>query len=253
VNTLSEGNAGLVARTVGNSIGPGVTALCAIAGIPFGAPGVVLGAAAGALAEEAVSRLWANRRNGVERFAIEAEVNAEEPIESLIESAVNNPQLFEMLARAVDAAARSADRGKIDLLAGIFVRAVRDPEKVDAANILLDATTQLEPPHVRLLRILSRPGPHLVPGRPTGDGPRTPETMARIASWRVEDILAADDGLGGVFDALIGKLQTLGLVYDEGSGRLDYEPLWFLTKLGRSCAQFLSERGTIRPTSLADR
>ena len=67
--------------------------------------------------------------------------------------------------------------------------------------------------------------------------------MARIQVWRVGDILNQDPGLTGTFDALVARLNSLGLVYDEGSGRLDYQPLWFLTSLGRDCVQFLGERG----------
>lgn len=69
--------------------------------------------------------------------------------------------------------------------------------------------------------------------------------MARIPTWRVEDILNEDAGLKGAFDALIARLYALGLVYDEGSGRLDFEPLWFLTALGRACVQYLGERGSV--------
>ena len=67
--------------------------------------------------------------------------------------------------------------------------------------------------------------------------------MARISAWRVEDIFTKDPGLRGAFDALVARLNALGLVYDEGSARLDYEPLWFLTQLGWECVQHLGERG----------
>jgi hypothetical protein len=132
----------------------------------------------------------------------------------------------------------------IDLLARIFVSGVRDSAKVDEAIILIEAIRQLEAPHLRLLAVLSKPGPHLVPGRATGDRPRTPENMARIPTWRVEDVLTEDPDLSGAFDALIARLSALGLVYDEGSGPLDYQPLWFLTSLGQACVQYLGERGS---------
>lgn len=118
-----------------------------------------------------------------------------------------------------------------------------DHAKVDEGIILIEALRQLEAPHLRVLTVLSEPGPHHVPGRATEERPRTPENMARIQVWRVGDILNQDPGLTGTFDALVARLNSLGLVYDEGSGRLDYQPLWFLTSLGRDCVQFLGERG----------
>jgi len=164
-------------------------------------------------------------------------------MEQLLIEAETDPRTLELLARSVEAASRSLDDETIDLLARIFVSGVRDHAKVDEAIILIEALRQLEAPHLRLLTVLSEPGPHHVPGRATEERPRTPENMARVQVRRVEDILTQDPGLRGTFNALVAKLNSLGLVYDEGSGRLDYEPLWFLTSLGRDCVQYLKERG----------
>ena len=141
-------------------------------------------------------------------------------MQELLEEAAADPWTLEMLARSVEAAARSLDDEKIDLLARIFVSGIRDSAKVDEAIILIEALRQVEAPHLRLLTVLAKPGPHFVPARPTEDRPRTPANMARIPAWRVEDIFAEDLGLRGAFDALVARLNSLGLVYDEGSGRL---------------------------------
>jgi hypothetical protein len=223
-----------------------------MAGVAFGEPGlavvaVPVGAVAGSLTEEAVSAvalLCEQRRDRIQRFADEAEMKTGTQMEKLLKEAAADPRTLEMLARSVDAAARSLDEAKIDLLARIFVSSVRDSAKVDEAMILVEALRQLEAPHLRLLTVLSGPGPHLVPGPGTGDRPRMPENMARIPTWRVQDILTEDPGLSGAFDALITRLYALGLAYDEGGGRLDYQPLWLLTQLGRSCVQYLGERGS---------
>lgn len=241
----------VVSRASGNIVGPAVTALCTMAGVALGEPaltaaGVPVGAVAGSVTEEtlsAVGSLLQQRRDRIQRFADEAEASSGAPMEQLLVEARADPRTLEMLARSVEAASHSLDDEKIDLLARIFVSAVRDHAKVDEAIILIEALRQLEAPHLRLLAVLSEPGPHLIPGRATGERPRTPENMARIPVWRVEDILTQDPGLMGTFDALVARLNALGLVYDEGSGRLDYEPLWFLTLLGRECVQYLGERG----------
>lgn len=242
----------IASRASGNTVGPAVAALCSMAGAALGEPAltvaaVPVGAVAGSVTEEAVgavSLLWQQRRDRIQRFADEAETSSGTRIDQLLAEATANPRTLEMLARSVEAAARSLDDEKIDLLARIFVSGVRDQAKVDEAIILIEALRQIEVSHLRLLTVLSKPGPHLVPGRATGERPRTPENMARIPVWRVEDILTEDPGLRGAFNALIARLSALGLVYDEGSGRLDYEPLWFLTSLGQECVQHLGERGS---------
>lgn len=49
-------------------------------------------------------------------------------------------------------------------------------------------------------------------------------------------------GRGRAFDALIAKLQGLGLVYDAAPNTAP--SLWTTTAFGRSCAAYLVERGT---------
>jgi hypothetical protein len=242
----------MASAALGNTVSSAVTALCAMAGAAIGEPGLALAAvpvsaAAGRLSEDmmdVVAALWRQRRDRMQRFADEAEASSCTRMEELLQEAAADPRTLEMLARSVEAAARSLDEQKIDLLARIFVSGVRDSAKVDEAIILIEALRQLEMPHLRLLTVLAKPGPHLVPGRPTEDRPRTPENMARIPTWRIEDILQEDPGLSDAFDALIARLYAFGFVYDEGSGRLDYEPLWFLTQLGRACVDYLGERGS---------
>lgn len=242
----------IVSGASSGTVGSAVTALCSMAGVALHEPGlgfaaVPVGAVAGSVTQEAMSALallLQQRRHRIQRFADEAEITAGTQMEKLLQEAMADPRTLEMLARSVEAASRSLDDQKIDLLARIFVSGVRDSAKVDEANILIEALRQLEAPHLRVLTVLAEPGPHLVSGRPTEDRPRTSENMARIRTWRVEDILAMDPGLRRAFDALIARLYALGLVYDEGSGRLDYEPLWFLTPFGRTCVQYLGERGS---------
>ena len=254
MSELSRRVSRVVSGASGNAVSSAVTALCSIAGVAFHDPGlglaaVPVGALAGSVTEEAtdaIASLLQQRRERVQRFADEAETAAGTQMEELIQQAAADARTLEMLARSVEAASRSLDDQKIDLLARIFVNTVHDPAKVDEANILIEALRQIEAPHLRVLAVLAEPGPHLVPGRATEDRPRTPENMARIPAWRIEDILSADPGLSGAFDALIAKLNALGLVYDEGSGRLDYEPLWFLTPFGRACVRYLGERGSGR-------
>ncbi len=142
-----------------------------------------------AAAADAAILLWQQRRDRIQRFADTAQTTTGTRMEVLLQEAAANPRSLEMLARSVEAAARCLDDEKIDLLARIFVSGMRDSAKVDEAIILMEALRQLEPPHLRLMTVLAKPGPQLVPGRATEDRSRTPENMARIPTWRVEDIL----------------------------------------------------------------
>jgi len=191
----------------------------------------------------AVTLLWQQRRDRIQRFAGEAEMRIGTTMEDLLHEAATNPRTLEMLARSVEAAARSLDDHKIDLLARIFVSGVHDSAKVDEANILIEALRQIEAPHLRVLTVLAQPGPHLVPGRAIEGQPEVSENTPQIPTWRVEDIFAQDPGLRGAFDALIARLYALDFVYDEGNGRLDYKPLWSLTRFGRVCVQYFDKRG----------
>jgi hypothetical protein len=253
MSEVSRRASGMANAAVGATVGSAVSALCVIAGtalgepVAFGVASVPAGAAANWLSEDMagyVASLYQQRRQRLHRFAGESESVSGTPLEDLLREARSDPRVLEMLARCVEAASRSLDDEKIDLLARIYVSGARDSARVDEAIILVEALRPLEAPHLRLLTVLAKPGPHLVPGRPTEERPRTPENMARVATWRVEDILRVDPGLSGVFDALVARLNSLGLVYDEGSGRLGYEPLWFLTQLGWTCVQYLGGRGS---------
>jgi len=254
MNEMSQRATSVVSETSGSTVGSAVTALCSIAGVALHDPGFGLaavpgGTLAGSVAHEPMSVIAAllqQRRERVQRFANEAQAAADVQMEELLRQTATDARTLEMLARSVEAASRSLDDQKIDLLARLFVSAVRNPAKIDEVNILIEALRQIEASHLRVLAVLAETGPHLVPGRAADDQPRTPENMTQVATWRVEDILSADPGLRGAFDALIAKLNALGLVYDEGNGRLDYEPLWFLTPFGRACVTYLGDRGSGR-------
>lgn len=63
-------------------------------------------------------------------------------------------------------------------------------------------------------------------------------------AWTTEQISATDPGLSTVIDALIAKLHSLGVIRDDGQGRLNYQAYWCLTRFGHACHAALIERGT---------
>jgi len=253
VDDLMKRAINVAGRASGNIVSPAVSALCTLAGVATGRPelatiGVPVGALAGALTEEAagiVGQVWRDRQGRVEHLVGTAEEEAGQPIEELINAAMAEVRLRELLTRSVEAAARSLDDWKIDLLAATFVRGVQDDAIVDDALLLVEAIRQLENPHMRFLRVLATVRQRAIaPPEPGGlFKAGVPRPDRRPASqWLGEDILREDPGLELAFDSLSSKLQGLGLVSIEGNGRARYETYYELTRMGHGCTSYLQQR-----------
>jgi hypothetical protein len=213
---------------------------------------VPAGAIAGGVTDQAAlfaQRIWTDRVGRVVRFVQTAESESGHSIGDLIQGAVEHEPTRDLLLRAVDAASRSLDQRKIELLARLYVATEEDPARVDEAVLLVDALRQIESMHLRVVRILARPGPRLLP--PTDQEKLERQRVAASSGdatpggvWPVEEILSQDPGLRPGFSVLIARLVSLGLVYDEGPGRIEYQPFWELTQFGWNCARYLRERGS---------
>jgi hypothetical protein len=129
-------------------------------GIAFAGP---LGAAGGALIGAAVTPVmerWLDacadefrrRRDVVVRGASAASGLAEdEVVERLLESVVSQP----LVARVLDAAARTDSFEILRLLGGVLGESVRDrPRKIDADLMLVDGITGLTTGHLRVLEVM---------------------------------------------------------------------------------------------------
>jgi hypothetical protein len=163
-----------------------------------------------------------------------------EPEDRLITEALRDPQKRELLYRAVHSAAGAVDEVKLDALARSFATGAlaRDTAVVDHMLIVVETLSRLEAPDLRLLDVLAQRGPQALPGG--GDGERQEPTPHALSQG---DILKADPGLAPAFDALIGRLQGMGLAYNEGTGRTGYMPFWRLTNFGVACVSHLLQRG----------
>lgn len=243
-------------QTLGRWVNSGVVApafatLGELAGLAAGAPpgagtavGVIVGAAAGSASEELVDvsrALWFERTERVARFADAAETAAGADLADLIDDAAQDPRKLELLALAVEAAARSLDGEKIDTLARAYVAGTKDAPAIELAPIVIDTVRQLELKHLRLLRILAGENWH--------EGYRAFADMRAgspaLRMWTAAEILLEDDGLSAVVDAVALKLQSLGLVKDAGQG--PGADAWMLTELGRLCAGYLGDTGANAP------
>ncbi len=195
------------------------------------AVGGSVGVAAGSVAEAMVGvgyRLWSDRVERVKQFTESVSAEAGVPAEDVLREAMEDPRTLELFAQVAESASRALDGWKIDLLASIFVRGARDGANVDVAAMVFDAVRDLQRPHLRLLQILSEPNPNGVEGR-----------------WHAEHVMAADEGIGEAFDALISKLAAAGMATDTRTKTLVWYTggAWTLTELGRQCVAYLAERG----------
>ncbi|PWK30308.1 hypothetical protein BC793_13931 [Actinoplanes xinjiangensis] len=180
---------------------------------------------------EFLAKRWADRAERVERFGVTVAEQSGTSLDELLDDALTDPRKLEVLARAVEAASRALDEEKIDLLARVYVVGVHDQALIDESSILVDSIRQIEGPHLRVMQVLATHGPRVLKA---GDG-------GQINAWP-EPELAAEARTGEALPALVAKLVSLGFVYDEGIGRIDYEPYWQLSPFGQNCLNFLSQR-----------
>ncbi|MEV5769129.1 hypothetical protein AB0L34_31865 [Micromonospora sp. NPDC052213] len=243
-----ERGGSVVARWVNSgAVTPAGAAVGELIGLSIGAPptagsivGASVGSFVGSAAEETVNLLvplWRRRAENVSRFVSTVEDEAAIRAEELLTELAQEPRLLELFAQTAEAAARALDDWKIDTLARVFARGAWESTDIDGTQVVVDIVRQLERPHLRLMELLARPNPKLS-GAQTNGVP-TPDR------WPVKDIYAEDAGLVGALDALVSRLQSLGIAYDAAVGAfVGYETTWALTSFGKQCASYLSRRGS---------
>jgi hypothetical protein len=168
---------------------------------------VVLGPHAGAVAGMALtpmSERWIARC--IKEFRPRSQVLAEGATltsglgeEEIVERLVESPELQPLVARVLDAAARTNSTETLRLLGAILGASVSDrPRKIDEDLMFVDVITGLEPGHLRLLELLENDADQSNPD----------------VAWTVETITAADpDSLTAAGrHAAIGGLLARGLI-----------------------------------------
>ncbi len=221
----------VVARAVGNTVAPGVAALCAMVGMPIG-ESTAFGALVGSAIEEAFSQFYRNRAKRVARFAETAAREAGCTIDELLADAAAYPEKLELLVQTAEAASRALADEKVDLLARIIAQGIRDNAKVDETLIIADAVRTLEMPHLRLLALLAQ--------RPKV----TPDGIVPCR-WDMTEVVKELPDFGAALNGVAAKLESLALshltVVDPGTGRA----AWLqLTSFGFECAQYMSDRSS---------
>lgn len=225
------------ANATGNAVGG---LLGAALGAPLGPLGVVAGAAVGAIAEDYVKLYSADRARRVRAMSAAVSEVAGDSSDELYSAILGDERKRELLARAVEEAAQSMEEQKIRTIARAFVTGAlsSDPAAVDDAMLAIDVVRQLEAPHWRLISTLVR-------ASPMGGVDSTNEDLVNRYqfAWTREEILKADPGLERVFDHLIGRIISLGLVSDIAIGTWDYTGRWALNEFGKTCAEYMNLLG----------
>jgi hypothetical protein len=225
------------ANATGNVVGG---LLGAALGAPLGPFGVVAGAAVGAIAEDYVKLYAADRARRVNAMSIAVGEFAEDSSDELYSGILGDERKRELLARAIEEAARSMEDQKIRAIAHAFVTGAlsSDPAAVDDAMLAIDVVRQLEAPHWRLISTLVR-------ASPMGGVDSTNEDLVNRYqfAWTRKEILESDPGLERVFDHLIGRIISLGLVTDIAIGIWDYTGRWALNEFGKTCAEYMNLLG----------
>jgi hypothetical protein len=162
----------------------------------------------------------------------EAGANTEEDFEEFVQKLVGDEQHEELLARVLGIAQDSAMRDKRRALSRILANAADEiGTKVDNELATARVIADLDPVHVRLLRIMSLTPPHLIEW--ATDHGADPQTVRRWYPWSIK---AADPGLS---EAAWGALQILernGLVWKVGENHTPngggIEPEYEITSYG---------------------
>lgn len=241
-----DGSRDLAVRAVAGATGAGVGLAVA------GPAGALAGAALTPVLERALLYLDGRffRRRTVYAAetladaAAEAGATTEEDFEEFINRLVGDEQHEELLARVLAIAQDSAMRDKRRALSRILASAADETgTKVDNQFATARVIADLDPAHVRLLRIMSLTPPHLV--RWATDHGVDPQTARRWYPWSIS---AADPGLS---EAVWGALQVLernSLVWKVGEnhtpGGGGIEPEYEITDYGDYLLGLLTDPDT---------
>ena len=143
----------------------------------------------------------------------EAGATSEEEFDKFIQKLVAEEEHQELLARVLTVAQDSAMRDKRRALGRILANAADETgTMVDMQFLHARVIADLDPVHVRLLRLMSSTPQHLV-RHATESGLDPAAAARRLYQWSVA---AADPGLSEAFWAAVQVLERHGLVWNLG-------------------------------------
>lgn len=170
--------------------------------------------------------------------ASEAGATTAEAFADLIETLVKDEEHQELLARVLAVAQDTALRDKRRALGRVLANAAGDTgTKVDGAFAVTRVIADLDPVHVRLLRIMSGTPQHLV--RYAAD-----HSLGQVRRWYPWSITVADPGLADVVWSALHVLERHQLIYKVGDNlptpRGTFEPEYEITGFGDQLIELLA-------------
>jgi hypothetical protein len=222
----------------------GTTAVIAQLMLGNGPAGVVAGGLA-PVAVDTVGRLGARiRRRWVDKAGEALQVAADildVGVDLLDERLPGHDERVELLARVIEASARSTFEDKIRALGRVLAGGLQDDGDADEALILASALQVIEVSHVVVLQHLDESP--LPPAEMLPDGEDMP------SGWRADLLSQALPSVTGLIEGLVAVLGGQGLIRDARGktfADLPGSAVWQITPLGQRCL-FLLDPGS-RPT-----
>lgn len=129
-------------------------------------------------------------------------------LEVVVERLQSDEQFEELVERAIVAARLTSYVAKRRALAAVAAEALLDDSKVGLALLVERAVEQLDPIHVRVLRLISEGPPGL------RDIDESADQAPSVGGTSIREIRRCLPGEEGSIEAVIGTLTSLGLVYD---------------------------------------
>lgn len=224
-------------------------AAAAVVGLVVAGPvGALAGAAATPMLERAFGflddRLFRRRAlyaaETLADAASEAGATSDEKFEEFVEQLVGDEERQELLTRVLSVAQESAMRDKRRALGRVLASAAAETgTKVDQQFALARVIADLDPVHVRILRIMGLTPAHLV-GYAVDNG-LDPTTVRRWYPW---SIVATDPGVAEAVWTALRVLERNDLVWKVGENHTPQggmEPEYEITGYGDYLLQLLAE------------
>ena len=211
------------------------------AGIAVGANPIlatVIGASGPALklAHKLSSRALERRQDRAAQVLERAAEILDVGLDILEERAASYDDRLELLARVLEAAARTPLDEKVTALARVLAEGLRDGGSVDESVVIGAALADLEAAHVFVLRHLAvTPLPPEELQRPNHPEPR---------GWEASQVRSAVPEVTQILDSLLAVLSGHGLIRDLGGVTYPGSvgpSVWKVTTLGRRCLLLLGE------------
>ncbi|MFD5827842.1 hypothetical protein [Lentzea sp. NPDC060358] len=219
--------AGLVATAASLAMGAGPV------------PATIIGASGPALklTHRVLERARQRREDRAARTVEQAAEILDVGIEILEERASSYDDRLELLARVLEAAARTPVEKKITALAQVLAEGLRDGGSVDEALVIAAALTDVEAPHVFVLHHLA-----VQPLPPEDQWEQTGGVTPR--GWNRAQLKKAVPEVSPILDGLLAVLEGHGLVRTQADSTYDgllALTQYAITPLGRRCLFLFGE------------